>query len=297
MISTLGRVRNALSTALPSFQADSRPRVLVGRAQPGLPASQGGAEVPGAAAGPVFLPPETRCGLVTLPRQGGKSGLALRAALHWPGPVLLVQEDGYIGYSEQRRFGRHRHLDALPFRLRDMPSTAPGDWLAYEAPVYLAAGRKVVLDASWAQHLGTTLSDGLQGLLYELTQIERTGRPLLLVLDGLGHNLPYVDLLAVQRTAARIPELTLLLLTRDLDALGLETWCAAADQADAVLLHSDALTFLGQIPYGLAGLVDTAWGQEDTTHSVYLSAGTSPLAQREWTRFPGYRSVSSGESR
>lgn len=64
-----------------------------------------------------------------------------------------------------------------------------------------------------------------------------------------------------------------------------------------MLLHSDALTFLGQIPYGLAGLVDTAWGQEDTTHSVYLSAGNSPLVQREWTHFPDYRSVFSGESR
>ncbi|MXV19984.1 hypothetical protein [Deinococcus xianganensis] len=160
--------------------------------------------------------------------------------------MLLVQEDGYIGYSEQRRFGRYRHLDALPFRLRDMPATAPGDWLAYEAPVYLAAGRKVVLDASWAQHLGTTLSDGLQGLLYELTQIKRTGRPLLLVLDGLGHNLPYVDLLAVQRAAARIPELTLLLLTRDLGALGLEPQCAA--YSVNCVVHRDVLTVRKQIP-------------------------------------------------
>jgi hypothetical protein len=204
--------------------------------------------------------------------------------MHWTGPVFLLLEEAYTGYAEPAPSRSDGLLDALPFRLRDLPASAPGDWLFYEAPGLLAAGHKVVLDASWCQHLGTTLSDGLQGLLHELARITRSGPPILVILDGLGHHLPAVDLPAVQRAAALIPDLTLLALTCAPSLLG-EAWVRAAAQSDLVLVHE----LVRSSEPRLADLLRR--DRPGAPDAAYLSTGTGPVDGRQWSVLPRYTPV------
>lgn len=263
----------AYTTVTAAFTRWTAPRVCLGNSGP--------------QASPILLPPTSRSALVTLPARTGKTLLALQAAQHWPGPVFLVVEDPHLVPVDA---GGLRPTPLLPFRLRDLAYSAPGDWLYYEAPNHLTAGHKVALDASWCQPLGLTLSDGLLGLLHALARSARRRRPLLLVLDGLGHNLPEVDLLAVQRAAAAIPELTLIATTRHPEALGVDVWMAAAAQADTVLVHGHVLTYMEYVPPALADLVDSSWRDPNGVRAAYLSAGMGPVVHRRWTCFPEYTS-------
>lgn len=244
---------------------------------------------------PLVLTPGHQCAMISMGPRSGKTELALRAARMWPGPVLLVMEDpSHDAAWEGDSSGYHLPRSMVRFSLRELPLTSPTaltNWFEHDAPIYLSAGRKFVLDASWSQYLQTELSQGLQTLLLELAHMGGTGRPALVLIDGLYHNLPAIDFAAIRKAATLVPNLTLMGLSRVAGLNDVYDWVDHLEWADSVLLDgTGAAALLGHAgPTRLNHLADIVQTADQRPSAVYLSAaGPRTLKKRGWRHLDAY---------